>query len=63
MALRRNDESLTRFLACFKKPTSRLFIGSAVLECFFYAYSAIVDSFVIVSFFLKNIIFRIIIVD
>jgi len=37
-------------------------IYRAILESFFYAYSAIVDSFVIVSFFLRNI-FRSIIVN
>ena len=35
----------------------------AILERFFYAYSAIVDSFVIVSFLLRNNIFRSIIFD
>jgi len=52
MALRRNDQSLARFLACFEKPTSRLFISyRAILESFFYAYSVIVESFVIVFVF------------
>jgi len=36
---------------------------SAVQDSFFYAYSAIVDSSVIVSFFLRNITFRSIVVD
>jgi len=27
ISVRRKDQSLTRFLACFKKPTSRLFIS------------------------------------
>jgi len=30
MALPRKDQSLTRFLACFKKPTSRLFLSTAL---------------------------------
>jgi len=38
-------------------------IYSAFLERFCYTYSAIVDSFVIVSFFLENIILSSIIVD
>jgi len=62
MALRRKNQSLTRFLTWFKKPISRLFMSialswtvsfSAILENFFYAYSTIVDSFVIVYFFLE----------
>ena len=62
MALRRKHHSLTRFLACFKKPTNRLFMSialsykvsfSALLEIFWYAYCATVDSFVIVSFFIE----------
>jgi len=52
MALRRRDQSLTRFLACFKKRwlTNRLFIPTA-LYVIVSGYCAIVDSFVIVSFF------------
>ena len=57
MALRRKDQSLMRFLSCFKKPTSRLFMSMSVAlvkKSFFYAYCAIVDSFVIVSFILEK---------
>jgi len=36
---------------------------SPILDSLFYPYSAIVDSFVIVSFFLRNITFRHIVVD
>jgi len=54
MALRRKDQSLTRFLARFDKPISPIFISIELLESFFYAYSAIVDSFVIASFFLEK---------
>jgi len=64
MALRRKYQSLTRFLACFKKVYEPAFhIDRAILERFFYAYSAIVDSFVIVSFLLRNNIFSSIIFD
>ena len=45
----------TRFLACFKayKPPFRIY--RSILESFFYvSYSAIVDSFVMVSFFLEK---------
>jgi len=56
MALRWKDQSLTHaILGLFKeayKPA--LHIYGAILESFFYAYSAIVDSFVIVSFFLEK---------
>jgi len=55
MELRPKDQSLTRFLACFKeayKPTFH--VCNAILESFFYGYRAIVDSFVIVSFFLEK---------
>jgi len=41
-------------LACFKKPTSRLFMSIVLSQKVFYAYSAIVDSFMIVSFFLEK---------
>jgi len=55
MALRRKDQPLMRFLASFKKPTRRLFTSTALSQkVFFYAYSAIVDGFVIVSFFLEK---------
>jgi len=64
MALHRKDQSVTRFLACFKEACKPAFhICRAILESFFYAYSAIVDSFVMVSFFLRKITFRSIIVD
>jgi len=50
---------LTRLLACFKKrwPTNQLWMPIAILDIFFYAYSDIVDSFVM------SITFRSIIVD
>jgi len=35
----------------------------AILDSFFYAHSAIVDSFVIILFILRNITFRTVIVD
>jgi len=57
MALCQKDQSLTRCLLCFKNngPQNN-FSYSTILNSFFYAYSAIVDSFAIVSFFEKHYI-------
>jgi len=56
MALRRKDQTVARFFACVKKPwpAIRLFMHSAILNSFFYAYRAIVDSFVIVCFYVEK---------
>jgi len=56
VASKRSIAFLTRFIACYKKrrPTNRLFMPIAILDSLFYAYNAIVDCFVIVSFLAKH---------
>jgi len=55
MALPPRDQALTRFLACFTKRWPTAFHAySPILDSFFCAYSAIVDSSVIVPIFLEK---------
>jgi len=59
-----NGEEISTRWRCVEKVNHSAFhICRSIQESSFYAYSAIVDSFVLVSFFLRNLIFRSIIVD
>jgi len=46
MAMLRRDQSLPRAMACFENDGLQTGFSCLALDSFFYAYSAIVDSFI-----------------